>query len=332
MLAWKPKSTDPTVASVRYRCLIPVAVLQARGFPVAVYREEDRDRYTGVIFSKQYDREHQALAKQLKARGASVILDLCDNHFYNPEGLSSYRRLREDLLVMIGLADLVVCSTESLADIVQQEAGLPERPWVVGDLVESLAEQDHALSGMKPYLLWFGIHGAPNAPCGMLDILRLAALLERMNREHPFELVVVSNDRKKYDSHIAPLRFPTLYREWETNQFPHLLAGAVGAIIPITPNPFTLSKTHNRLTTALAAAVPVVADGIPSYREFAPYAYLDRWEEGLDQILKGNPSALQMAKAGREYVRERWSPEAVAVRWESVLSPFVKTRFEAPSL
>lgn len=336
LLGWKPKALDPNVASVRYRCLLPVQELQAREFPVTLYQESDRDRYAGVIFSKLYDADHQALARHLKARRATIILDLCDNHFYNPYDLPVYRRARTDLLRMLELADVVVCSTPKLAEIVEREAGLSQRPAVVGDPID--IELDGRRLGTRwtvgspaalaadggPRLLWFGIHGVPNAPCGILDLLNIADLLLRIGRERRFELVVVSNDRAKYEKHVGNLPWRSRYVEWAADVFPELLTQVAAVVIPITLNPFTVCKSNNRLATALAAGLPVVADEIPSYREFADFCYLNDWEGGLGAVFTAYAEALARARAGRAYVRRHWSSEAVARQWEDLLAPIVE--------
>jgi glycosyltransferase involved in cell wall biosynthesis len=337
MLGWIPKAVDPSMASVRYRCLIPLQELQAHGFPVTVYQERDQDCYAGVIFSKLYDRPHQVLARWLKARGASVILDLCDNHFYNPYNLRTHRKAKVHLLRMLEVADLVVCSTPTLADIVEQEAGLPRRPVVVGDPVDGFGIDESRLAGRwtagspaaltrdgVPRLVWFGIHGAPNAPCGMLDLLKVADHLLRLVRRHPFELVVVSNDRVKYQRHIARLPWRSRYVEWSTDAFAGLLLQAAAVVIPITLNPFTVCKSNNRLATALSAGVPVVADEIPSYREFADFCCLNDWEGGLEAVFTDYAKTMERVHAGRAYVGHHWSPSAVARQWEKVLAPFVE--------
>ncbi len=40
-IGWKPKSSDRTVATVRYRCLIPLEALRQKHFNVTLFREED---------------------------------------------------------------------------------------------------------------------------------------------------------------------------------------------------------------------------------------------------------------------------------------------------
>ncbi len=59
------------------------------------------------------------------------------------------------------------------------------------------------------------------------------------------------------------------------------------AVIPITKNPFTLSKTANRVTTALVHNLQVIADEIPSYRNFGNYIYFNNWIDSFEKIFSG---------------------------------------------
>jgi glycosyltransferase involved in cell wall biosynthesis len=319
MIGFKPKTPDLSVASVRYRCLLPAAELCRRGFPAQIYRPEADGYYAAVVFSKLYDRSHQELAKRLRGAGTKVVLDLCDNHFYNPYDLPAYAQARRDLLSMLRLADRVVCSTPALADVVREEAGLELRPEVVGDPVEPAPLAPDGVPDGVPRLLWFGSHGAPNAPCGMSDLKRIAPALARARAIRDFELVVSSNDRARYERDIRPLPLRTSYVDWTRDGFPALLASAWAVVIPVTPNPFTVCKSNNRLVAALAAGVPALADSIPSYEEFSPYCRLGSWDEGLRELLSDPQGARARARAARGFLAERWSEASIGTQWLDVL-------------
>ncbi|MBI5882777.1 MAG: hypothetical protein HZB91_06705 [Elusimicrobia bacterium] len=339
MIGWKlPVPTlwhrlfgNRDIAGVRYRCLLPLAELRKRGFPVEPYRGSNRGRYKAVLFSKTYGPKDQELARDLRSRGRGVLLDICDNHFYNPEALPVYRRARRELLGMIQLTDRIICSTPVLAQTVAAEAGLEMPPAVVADPVDpSLRRASSAPSSAddaprtgRPRLLWFGMHGAANAPCGMEDLLRISESLERLRRRWEFELVVASNDYWKFRRLLSGPGFPVSYVPWRMRTFPDILASAWAVLIPITPNPFTLCKSNNRLATALFASIPVVADGIPSYRELADFSCLDDWEGGLNAVFQQRPLVLAKAAKGREYLLGRYLPCHIADAWEKVLAPWV---------
>lgn len=319
-IGWKSRTVDPTVASFRYRVLKPIEALQRRGHSVELFSDERILDYDQVIFSKSYAQSEQKLAQRLREAGKAVVLDLCDNHFYNPNALASYEIARRDLIEMLGLADSVICSTPALARVVMREAGMAKLPKVVGDIFEEPIEAVPVAKPSIPSLLWFGFHGSPNAPAGLADILNVADELARAYAHTPFELVVVTNNRAKFDALIAPLNFATRYVEWTPDSFAEELAGAQAVILPLSDNPFVACKTHNRLSLALAAGVPVVADIIESYREFAPFCYLGNWRDGLAAVLQESAEARRRAAPARAYLETYWSVEAVAPQWETALN------------
>ena len=323
MIAWKAATNDSRVASFRYRVAAPLAALAARGQPVELYDPARAGCYTAVIFSKSYGEADQRLARALRAAGGRTLFDLCDNHFYNPDDLPRYRKARVDLTAMIDEVDQVIVSTPALAEVVAREAQPRRAPIVIGDVAEQIAPEGRP-DPARLTLLWFGSHGSPNAPSGMTDLLRIAPSLQAAFRRTAFELVIASNNRDKF-ARVAPLlSVPARYVEWSQDGFASLLGAADAVLIPLSDNPFVACKTHNRITTALSAGVPVVADAIASYREFAPFAWLDDWDRGLREVLENGPAARTRAASARAYMRRHWSADAIAQQWERAL------RLEAP--
>jgi glycosyltransferase involved in cell wall biosynthesis len=336
MLGWKPKFDDPRVASVRFRCLNPLAELQRRAFPIELFDQARFKQYSGVIFSKLYDQQNYELARKLKERGKAVIFDICDNHFYNPFHLEKFVTVREQLLKMLQVADVVVVSTPTLAEILVKEAELTSMPVVIGDAVEEdeppQAEKrwwfrfpikERIRSEGIANILWFGIHGGENAPYGMLDLLNQKDVLIDLNRTHPLQLVVVSDSCEKFKRYIEPLPVRTLYIEWGSIPFSKILRESDINIIPISRNPFTVCKTNNRLATALFAGVPTVADEIPSYRDLAPYCVLNDWERGLRLYIDHKPLGQEHARSARAYIMEHYTIKQVGDAWAKHLSAFV---------
>ena len=319
-IGWKAARPDPKIASFRYRVQTPVGALRAFGHAVEVYDRANADAYDLVVFSKTYSAEDRHLARDLRDRGAKVVFDICDNHFYNPFDLPRYREIGGELTEMISLADRVVCSTPALARIVQAQTNGEVKPLVVGDLVEKVElPPDPEPASPRRRLLWFGSHGSPNAPAGMSDLLLIARVLSEAEAYAPLELIVCSNNQAKFEAQIAPLPLSTRYVEWSPDALKDCLAAADAVVIPISPNPFTACKTHNRLTLSLYAGVPVVADSIESYQEFAPWCTLDNWTEGLRKVLEDNLAERARALAGRPYIDEHWSEAACVSAWEQAL-------------
>jgi len=317
MIGWVPRSTDRSVASFRYRCLLPMSELRRRGLAAELFEPSQRTRYRAVIFSKRYDSASRDLARQLVSNGTQVVLDLCDNHFYNPYGLPAYQHAASDLRAMVAVASRVVCSTTYLAEIVAAECGA--HPVVIPDPIEDVGVP----AGDEPTertIVWFGSHGSPNAPGGMADIANVAEQLTTAASMCPFKLEVISNSREKFERVIAPLHLNAAFLDWSPATQARALARAAGAIVPIDRNPFTLAKSNNRLVTALVAGVPVIADSIPAYDEFRPFCYLDDWENGLRNALLRADDARHRTEAGARYARSRYSLARIGEAWAEFLS------------
>jgi hypothetical protein len=320
-LAFKARVNDEAIASYRYRVLAPIAFLSARGHAVELYGEGNVERYDTVVFSKAYAEKDRKLARQLKAAGKRVLLDLCDDHFYNPADLPKYREAREHLLAMIALCDDVVCSTPVLARAVQHQARLTRPPAVAPDVYEQAEAPAGPPTPMDraARLLWFGRHGSPNAPAGMTDMLLVREPLARAFKLRPFEVVICSDSRERYEELFAGYPVPTRFQPWSRESFAAELAAADAVLIPLSDNPFVAAKTHNRLSLALSAGVPVVADRLDSYEPFAPYAYLGDWTDGLEAVLLRPHQARDRAAAARVYLEAAWSAAALAPAWEAAL-------------
>jgi hypothetical protein len=320
-LAFKTRVQDSAIASHRYRVLTPIRFLAARGHAVELYDASRRRRYDTVVFSKAYKAEDRALAKRLRAAGQEVVLDLCDDHFYNPWGLAKYRQVRDDLLQMIALADRVICSTPVLARSVQQHAGLGAAPAVAPDVYEQAAASAAAPTPLdRPArLLWYGRHGSPNAPAGMGDLRLIQAPLARAFGRRLFELTVCSDSRAAFDALAADLPFPTRYVDWSPAGLAAELGGADAVVIPLSDNPFVAAKTHNRLTLALSAGLPVVADPLDAYQEFRQFCWLGDWSGGLEAALLRPDEARARAALARPYLEAHWSEAAIAPLWETAL-------------
>src|SRR5437764_547284 len=248
MIGWLPVTHDEKVASVRYRTSWPLVGLRQRGRMVSLFQWGARHLYSALLFSKRAHLEDLYLGRQAKERGVSIIFDLCDNHFYNPKGLPEYQALRTRLLAMVEMADRVICSTPRLAEVVAEETGRTHDIYVVGDFVEHITLPPLAATARNlPMLLWFGSHGSENAHAGMLDLLNITEHLLHQYRRAPFELVVVSNNREKFDTYLASLPLPVRYVAWNAEAFPAMLVQAAAVLLPLSDNPFVACKTHNRI-------------------------------------------------------------------------------------
>lgn len=342
------------MAGVRYRCLNPLRVLQARGYPVELYDPARADRYSAVLFQALCCRPDPANQKsgdyildeaaRLRRRGVSILMDECDNHFFNPKQDSMWVETASRIRSLIGLSSHLVASTSAVADVLRAEGGKDKPISIIGDGVESGDELDddptwkrllswrrkraqfkqtkllqrfasERREGMT-HLLWYGNHGTSYADGGMLDLLRVRELLERLNHRYPLSLTVISNNEQKFQKHIAPWNIPTRYVEWDKVTFLPLLRAHDITLIPVSKNPFTICKSNNRLTLALTEGVAVVADSIPSYQEFSSACHLDNWEYGLQSYLESAALRREHVARGRNIIASKWMVAVVASDWQ----------------
>jgi len=298
--------------------------------------------YSVVVYSKVYDQAVQVEARHLRATGTRIVLDLCDNHFYNPRHLAILRNAATQLRRMLDETDELVASTDAMAQVLRDEVGDAKPITVIGDAVETTIEgvrtarwerwwarrRLRALArwlgtdSKTTRLVWFGSHGGPSGDHGMGDLEILRSPLEQLHQEHPVSLTVISNSAAKFDRLMRPWKVPTRYLEWSADTFLDALRLHSIALIPVRENPFTRCKTNNRLVTAFAAGLAVVASGIPSYRPFEACCVLDDWLTGLRGYIF-DPAARQRAvAAGQTLVQCEWTLPRIADRWQAYFDGF----------
>ena len=91
-------------------------------------------------------------------------------------------------------------------------------------------------------------------------------------------------------------------------------------IIPSDDSPARLTKTANRVITALRAGRYPVAHPLPSYEEFRFAAGLDRdLGRALSWAVDHPPEVLARIAAGQSYIRDRFAPSLIATQWEEML-------------
>ena len=113
-------------------------------------------------------------------------------------------------------------------------------------------------------ILWFGHHGSTYSDTGMSQLLWLAGDFAQLSKEYQFHLVVISNNRPKYDQIIKPLPFPTKYVEWSPEAVHANLKRADVCIVPFGRDSFSLAKSQNLILLSLARGVPVETSEFPS--------------------------------------------------------------------
>jgi len=242
------------------------------------------------------------------------VLDLCDNHFFNPTGAPAAAGRAERLRRMIELADIVTVSTPELAALVHHPA-----VHVVDDALEPAQVVRRPSDDPASQLIWFGNAGSEREGYGLHDLGTIVPALESLAGETPFHLTVLSNSREAYELAVGRADFPVTYEPWTLDGRERALSAADVALIPATVNDFTRCKTSNRVVMALQSGLAVVAGRIPSYEEFAPCIRFGDWETNLALYLHDGARRAADVTAGQQYIADRFPRHHLERQWTDVL-------------
>ena len=168
-------------------------------------------------------------------------------------------------------------------------------------------------------ILWFGNHGAPYSRFGMLELLAIRDALERIAKETPVELWVVSNNRTKYNSEIAPLAIPSHYVEWSPHAMKKAFSLADVVVLPSSGDSFSICKSANRAVLALSNKVPVVATLTPALEPLRGCVWLGDPHEGISAYLRDSGLVQEHLARGRLVIEREFSASVIAGRWQEVL-------------
>lgn len=331
-IAWKPLHYNFNVASSRLRSFLPCKLLKYAGWDCEIYNPKHQKNYQLVIFQKAYDPPDIILAEKLKNQGTKIILDLCDNHFYNPYQIPEFVAKEKRLRKMIELADLVTVATPELGKLINGQ-----ETFVIDDVVDPFPKtwQGRIRSKIVPWrnsnqdkfkVVWFGSSqlakiyaqsGIKDAPAGLDSIKKVLPALEKINQEIPVQLTIISNSPQRFRQTTKHANFPCIYYEWNLATFPFLMQPQDVCILPIEFNKFSICKTSNRLITALNQGVAVVADKIPSYEEFGEFVLYADWENSLRSYADNSALRAQHVHQGKEYITRKYTQDRVVEQWSN---------------
>lgn len=266
----------PELASYRYRAEIP-----AKAIGACVNGGESGHVY---IFNKPIHADVE-LAKECKAEGVKVVVDIGDDHFNHATWGPVYRE-------MVGLADFLVAPTENMASRLGKYFGKTADA-VIPDPYEEALQPPHA-AGQK--LLWYG------HPVNLKD---LKGNLEYIK---DFDLTIVTGKNHGLDHD---------YLQWTPEVQTQELSRANIVIIPTRKG--VEFKTANRLVNALrAGCFPVCGGHIPSYQEFRKVAWVGNFSTGLRWATAYPQDLNALVAEGQQYI-EKFSPENIGKLWQQVV-------------
>ncbi|MEZ5832265.1 MAG: hypothetical protein R3D05_13900 [Dongiaceae bacterium] len=363
-LAWIVPDADSTVASFRYRCLVPAWALQQLGHDSAIFVDDrpDPSDFDALIVVKQAGGRVNEVARAFRARGKPVFLDLCDNIF-----VPGYAQRRGPGLSAENAGDLarhaeaLVTPTYALERVARRHLGEDIASWVVPDAaitpdayqaisawlpravvaptlrgmdrpgssgrelhgaetfgVESDWQVDH-LPEDTARVIWFGRHGSFHSEFGMGLLKPVIEELERAHRDRPIELVVISNNRIRFDALTHGVNIFTRYETWSNERVFFELSRANLFVMPSAADPFSLCKSANRAVLALANNVPVVATYLESLEPLREVMMIDDWREGIETYLFDPAIVARHLTRAQPILAEQFSIEAISRQWNAAL-------------
>lgn len=352
ILFW-PKRRKLSVASYRIRCKNVVDDLLSLGLSVDYYNGElDRlvnflPRYAPpkiLVLSKKTKLHALKHAVEMKRRyKTKLVLDLCDNIFFSGSTGDAIGSDPQEFRMVEALDkfDVVVTPSEFLRDQIAVHLRHDMRFIFIPDAVEKDPTVDalhrwterKALSELQQLkqsqhsseiapgrrLVWFGNHGRESAKNGLYDLEEISQALSVHHAEAPISLTVISNNRQKYRSLFADKTFPTLYQEWNYYTINESLRQHAIALIPVRASDFSMAKSANRLTTALANGLAVCASTIDSYKPFRHIAVLDDWNDGLRNLMNSHDERQRRIDVGLRLIEEQFTQRVISGHWKRLL-------------
>ena len=242
------------------------------------------------LFSKCYDTRSVLAAHLLKRAGKTVGIDLFDDYFSQAED-SRLVRFQKWIRSIAASTDFVLCSTPAIRRV--SERVLPGTPsHVMNDptpevdvvaLGRALKRKiDLARSTRVIKLCWFGMGDNAHFPVGLSDLAAFGGELARLEQgAFRVELAIQTNERALQADALARLQrlpLPFSLAEWSEEREGALLSDSLACFLPVNAQSFSVVKSLNRATSALASGVQVLSSGYPLYEPLSDFLYRDPTE------------------------------------------------------
>ena len=325
---------------------------------IFVNEQPDPAAFDALIIVKQAGERLHEVARAFRAHGKPVFLDLCDNIFVPGYAQRRGPDLSaESAAGLARHADAFVTPSRALERVARQHLGEDVGSWVVPDaaitpdgyqtisawLPRSVAGAGHLgpagardlhnggmfgtesdwqvehLPEDTARVIWFGRHGSFHSEFGMGLLKPVIEELEDAHRERPIELVVISNNRIRFDALTHGVKIFTRYETWSNERVFFELSRADLFVMPSAADPFSVCKSANRAVLALANNVPVVATYLESLESLRDVVMLDDWRAGIDAYLFDRHTAKEHLRRAQPILAEQFSIEAIGRQWNAIV-------------
>jgi SAM-dependent methyltransferase len=311
-----------SVASSRYRILLPGQILTRLGFDVEIrvltdnhlrdpVRAAESVQADIAVVAKLIEPRASAFVAALKRRGIRIVVDFCDDHFAHPMLGPLYRALAAS-------ADQIVCNTEQMVDRVR---GIANREAVaVFDPVEGRKGQVKFLPCFPALkCVWYGF------PTNLPYLFKRMSQWMARGCPYPLRVEVITEHSNETAAEIASFNLTNgdrcilLLRQWSSEAVWHAIEAADIVLLPSEVGDATRPKSANRLMEAIYGGRLALATMLPSYLEFQDYCETDQDPKSLALAVKDPFRFCQKVEAGQEYIETRYLPLHAALSWSNVL-------------
>lgn len=280
------------MASYRYHNMIPAYQLSKLGHTCNLSKRpvENQDIY---IFSKHHEYKDQ---KHIQEVSGTKVFHCCDSHFDTKHN-EHYRH-------MIKHADLVICTTRLMADIVKQETGVDAV--VVPDTFEfPIDEPRFDYHGGKLKVLWYG---------HLSNINGLSKIVDQITH-HNLKICTHATNESHVKIH------PIHYIEYSHPSLKMAFEWCDVVIVPVNmENGRRLVKSHNRVTEAVISGKFVIASPIESYKEYDKWMYIGDVVKGLEWLTHQGPTEItKRIRQAQSHAINSYNPERIGKLWATAL-------------
>lgn len=184
---------------------------------------------------------------------------------------------------MCRVADIISCGSEVMRDLVERYTG--RHAVVIDDPYEN-EESLPACRGNE--LLWFG-HSA-----------NIGSVRPYLDELHGAQFVICSNGTGV---------------EW-TPTSERVCLERCAAVLMTGHN---IGASSNRIVKALRAGRFVICPNpVESWKQFSPYMWVGNVADGIEWVFNNREEACLKIRQGQDYVRERFSPETIGLKWRAL--------------
>jgi hypothetical protein len=164
-------------------------------------------------------------------------------------------------------------------------------------------------------LVWFGNAGNKEPSSGLYDLKKIEHELAETSKKLPIRLNITSNNKGIYRELFGECKIETQYHDWSLKKFPKLMSTMDLSLIPITINNITNGKSPNRVITSLLHGVPVIADLIPSYKQFENDIMNGNWSENIQLYSRNRAIHINKAEIAKERILNQYSCKTISQSW-----------------